>query len=88
MVSGKYSNVLTLFGVVQVAVEYSTCDVVFAESEQTVAWIALTPNAGETSETRVRTRRTLRTDVGALLAIGSALRLPEYFHWRNESDRE
>ena len=31
-------------------------------------------------------RQTLPSDTAALLAIDTALRLPEYFHWRNSSD--
>ena len=67
-----------------VAIEYSTCGAVFASAEAMVGWIALEAVAGES--VRVRQRQTLPTDTAALLAIGTALQLPEYFHWRNSSD--
>ena len=67
-----------------VAIEYDTCDAVFAAVEVTVGWIALAAIDGES--VHVSQRQTLPADTEALLAIGTALQLPEYFHWRNSSD--
>ena len=67
------------------AIEFGTCETIFATAEQHVAWIALTPDVGESS-VRVSQHQTLPTDTAALLAISTALRLPDYFHWRNSSD--
>ena len=67
-----------------VAIEYDTCHAVFVNAEAKIGWIALAAIAGQS--VHVRQRQTLPTDTSALLAIGAALRLPEYLHWRNNSD--
>ena len=67
------------------AIEYSTCELVIAGIDHSVSWIAVAPD-GPGASMRVSQRATLTTDVQALLEIDAALRLPDYFHWRNNSD--
>jgi hypothetical protein len=67
-----------------VAIEYDACDAVFVSVDTAVGWIALAAVGGQS--VRVSQRQTLATDTAALHAIGTALQLPEYFHWRNMSD--
>ena len=74
----------TVSGQASLATEYDTCSAVFANSDTSIAWIALAATPGES--VRVSQRQTLPSDTVALLAMGTALRLPEYFHWRNSSD--
>ena len=68
---------------VSVAVEYDNCDAVFAQVDETIGWIAV---ATRGTGTVIVQRPTSPTDMAALLAIGTALHLPEYFHWRSSSD--
>eukprot|EP01046_Picozoa_sp_COSAG06_P017973 COSAG06_NODE_1237_length_10134_cov_17.263777_1_plen_1586_part_10 len=67
-----------------VAIEYDTCEAVFDSAATMVGWIALAAPDGDS--VRVAERQTLQTDSAALLSIGDALQLPDYYHWRNSSD--
>ena len=67
-----------------IATEYDTCEAVFDTAETTVAWIALSAMDGQS--VHVVQRQTLPSDSAALLSIGDALQLPDYYRWRNGSD--
>eukprot|EP01051_Picozoa_sp_SAG22_P000951 SAG22_NODE_31_length_27697_cov_7.384376_22_plen_298_part_00 len=69
-----------------IALEYDSCDAVVSGSTPTVGWLALASIAGSTEDTRVHQQPTLPSDVEALLAMASELRLPGYLRWRSGSD--
>ena len=69
---------------VSLALEYDSCDPVFAPSAAKLGWVTIANADGESA--RINTRATLHTDVSALLTIGESLRLPAFFQWRNASD--
>ena len=52
-----------------------------------VGWMALaTPGTTSIGDTRIHQRPTLPSDVTALLAMSTDLRLPAYLRWHNGSD--
>ena len=69
-----------------IALEYDSCEVV-PEGSRMVGWMALaTPSTTSIGDTRIHQRPTLPSDVTALLAMSTDLRLPAYLRWHNGSD--
>jgi hypothetical protein len=61
--------------------EYDTCSQVFIPVQDSLAWLAL-----EGDGIRVNRTHTSPNDTEALLHIAEQLQLPDYFHWRENSD--
>jgi hypothetical protein len=72
-------------GHASIGLEFDACGVVFADLEEQIGWIIVSPSSSEAA-LRVEQHATQDIDVVALLEIGESLRLPSYFYWRNGSD--
>ena len=68
-----------------IALEYDSCYVAATGGARNVGWLALA-SATSNEDTRVHQQPTFPSDVVALLAMASDLRLPGYLRWRTGSD--
>ena len=68
-----------------IALEFDSCNVAATGGASTVGWMSLS-SAGNNNGTRVHQQPTFPSDVAALLAMASDLRLPGYMRWHNGSD--
>ena len=69
-----------------IALEYDSCEVVATGGARTVGWLALASATGNIEDTHVNQQPTFPSDVAALLAMASDLRLPGYLRWHTGSD--
>ena len=67
-----------------IAVEFDSCDAVITGGARVIGWLALA--SSDIEDTRFHQQPTFPSDVAALLAMASELRLPDYLRWRNGSD--